>query len=269
MPRLISFFLLLLTFCGLTNMPPIAVNAQTPPAHHIYLPLVRTPAPDLSGQWLGYLIQPGKSFAFSLDLQQSGSSIQGSSQAETDDFYAVWSLEGSIDGAQLSLTELDILEAEEPPGWRWCIKDMQLQFAVDMGVPTLTGTWAESGCNAGELYLQAATGPFPTMQGMWEGTISQGDTNYTMQLEVDQDTAFVWGDALITRGNDTGVLAFSGYVAGSHVQLEDQFVRETTGLNWCLKTMVLRYKGNTLTGFWTAPGCLPGTLSLTKRMKLP
>lgn len=270
MRKLLLFCLLLLLGVSVSGLALGPAKAQTADLNRVYLPLVTRAAPDVSGEWLGYLVQPGTSFQFELTLTQSGGIVQGTSTAREGAYFASWSLTGVVGDATLTLQEQSILTANSRPGWRWCIKQMNLDFARALDdTPALSGPWSDPGCNAGRLYLQPKARPFPTMSGIWRGTITQGDTVYSLELELTQDRSTFQGFAYISRGDDAGVLSLVGNVAGQNLQIEEQEVLGTTGLNWCIKTMVMTYRmsdqGPLIEGSWTAPGCVPGNLSLTRQ----
>lgn len=262
--------LLLLVVTVLVGPNLLPAEARTTAQHRVFLPLVSRAAPDINGEWLGYLIQPGKSFQFELSLTQRGGTVQGTSTARDGVYFATWSLTGLLGDTTLTLNEQSITNSNSRPGWRWCIKQMNLDYTrVLDNTPSLSGMWSDPGCNAGRLYLQPKSRPYPQMSGIWQGIITQGDDIYSLELELVQDGSTFQGNAFISRGDDAGLLSLVGHVAGQHLQIEEQEVLGTTGLNWCIKTMVLTYRiseqGPLIEGSWTAPLCTPGEVSLLRR----
>lgn len=255
---------LILSICLLYS-----AQAQNTTQNKIYLPLLLNGSPSATGNWTGYLLQPGKSFEFDLNLTQSGSVIQGTSTARDGDYFAVWNLSGTSNGNSIVLNEIDIIDDNTRPGWRWCIKEMVLSYSSAFGVPMLNGDWNDPGCNSGQLYLQPKSGPFLPINGTWTGTISQGATEYLLELSIQQNNSLLQGTANIRRNNDFGRLSLIGYVAGSNIRIEERAILETSGRIWCIKTMKITYKVinqvPTIEGSWTAPGCSPGNLTLTRR----
>lgn len=112
------------------------------------------------GKWTGQLLQPKTSgntqFDYTMNLTESGSSISGTAHISVlnqAQYYADFTVTGTVTGAQLTYTELKIT-GQVPPntGGSWCLK--QGIVTLSNGGNTLSGSWTSpSGCAPGTLSL--------------------------------------------------------------------------------------------------------------------
>jgi|WetSurMetagenome_2_1015567.scaffolds.fasta_scaffold119925_2 hypothetical protein len=114
---------------------------------------------DLSGHWVGRLYQYGQSFSsvntfsYALDLEQIGSEVEGTSRIESDSYYAVMELSGSLSNGVLSFTETSILDNEIPPEWYYILKEPTLNY-INASPKILEGTWISNEGYPGSIFLQ-------------------------------------------------------------------------------------------------------------------
>jgi hypothetical protein len=118
------------------------------------------PLTGVSGTWNGTLSQPNgpvyKNFTYSMNLQQSGSSVTGSARISLvgqPQYYGQFSVSGTVNGAAFSFSELQITAQVSPPsGSYWCLKQGTLTLSGDG--KTLSGSWSStSGCAPGTIAL--------------------------------------------------------------------------------------------------------------------
>lgn len=113
--------------------------------------------------------------------------------------------------------------------------------------------------------------------GTWTGTITQPNGPladvFTFTLVLTQSGATLTGRSRVEMRTGTpryfAEFAVAGNVTGDRVDIaEGGVVTELSppGGAWCMKTHVLTVDASrrTLTGNWTAPGCLPGQVQVSR-----
>jgi hypothetical protein len=103
---------------------------------------------DISGKWNGTLLQGSTVFPYSLDIYGLDTSISGTSRIGEGEYYAIMDLSGSISNNILSLRETNFVEHHHGSGWRYILKNVNLNINQDNPYQ-LNGTWncAEPDCN--------------------------------------------------------------------------------------------------------------------------
>jgi hypothetical protein len=119
-----------------------------------------SPQTGVAGRWTGQLLQPktggNTQFDYSLNLTTTGTAVSGTSHISVlnqPQFYADFTVTGTVSGSQLDFTEVAIT-AQVPPntGGSWCIKRGTLTLGGDG--KTLSGAWSSAGgCAPGTIAL--------------------------------------------------------------------------------------------------------------------
>jgi len=120
-----------------------------------------------------------------------------------------------------------------------------------------------------------------TVSGPWSGTLQQNppafasDYGYGMNLTENTGGAVSGTSriAIIGQPQYYAVFSLTGQVSGSAFSFQETGIISQTpppGGFWCLKsgTLSLSPNGGSLSGSWQAPGCSPGTLTLTNPANL-
>lgn len=108
------------------------------------------PPSDFEGIWAGRMIQPDgprglDGYTQFLQLEVQDTRVYGMSRIEIPDssFYGDMSVEGSIRGDTLFLTETAIISQHARDGHFWCLK--QASLILDRERMTLSGAWVPNG----------------------------------------------------------------------------------------------------------------------------
>lgn len=212
---------------------------------------------SLSGEWEGYITQEGKAdtFIYTVQLQQSGQGISGSSFSSTQDGqqYAHFSLTGYWDGQQLILQEVEQTAPESP---KWCVKYATLKQRSLGGRLELSGRWRADGCTPGDMLLRRMKAGQPTAQapksqpsltGKWSGSLSQSDRDYGFYIEFD----------LVGQGEGQSYIVSEDNGGSAHIRLDYEYQAANGQLHfqesavvqkedprwpWCIKSGTLRYR---------------------------
>lgn len=113
------------------------------------------------------------------------------------------------------------------------------------------------------------------LAGTWNGTLYQEQgglaRSYGFSINItEQSGSQISGTTRITfpGSNAYGVMSFSGTITGNLATLRESRIIEQIpppGGYWCIKTMRLTYDGSAgLAGPWTAGGCAPGTIQVSR-----
>lgn len=110
------------------------------------------------------------------------------------------------------------------------------------------------------------------ISGKWRGTLSQqtGGQGFIYEIDIEQNGAAVSGQARSrsTDGTLSATFELSGKWDGQLLQLQEFRQLQPAAPKWCLKFMNLTFSVGVseaqLSGPWTAKGCDPGTLTLTR-----
>lgn len=112
---------------------------------------------NLVGKWTGTLTQPNSTYTFSLDVQQDGQGVKGTSRIEnaSNPAYAgfgVMQFSGTISQGKFHFAETAISQEQHVgSNTRWCLKKGDLTLNGD---GSLSGSWNDPGCNAGSVSLK-------------------------------------------------------------------------------------------------------------------
>lgn len=112
---------------------------------------------NLVGKWTGTLTQPNSTYTFSLDVQQDGQGVKGTSRIEnaSNPAYAgfgVMQFSGTISQGKVHFAETAISQEQHVgSNTRWCLKKGDLTLNGD---GSLSGSWNDPGCNAGSVSLK-------------------------------------------------------------------------------------------------------------------
>ena len=118
------------------------------------------PETGVGGKWSGQLLQPktggNTQFDYSMTLTQSGTTVSGTAHISVLDlpqYYADFSVTGTVTGSVLDFTEVSITKQVPPnTGGSWCLKRGTLTLSGDG--KTLSGSWTSpSGCAPGTVSL--------------------------------------------------------------------------------------------------------------------
>lgn len=157
MSRIIASITLLLSIIilGLSTPSLVSPASALQGNNLVYLPVVFGAVLDINGTWSGTLSQADTTFPFEMSLNQTGTSVAGTSTIRNNTAYATMSLTGTISGNTFQFQEVKIINTSGPPfpGGRWCIKSGTLTYTV-VGSPLLRGPWSEPSCNSGQIVLQ-------------------------------------------------------------------------------------------------------------------
>ena len=100
---------------------------------------------NISGTWEGVLDQRyGKYFdkyKITLQIEQVGDQIKGTSYIAVADIYAEMAFEGTYKDDVLVFQENRIIRENIPEDLSWCIKQASLQIEIDNGVFLMVGPW--------------------------------------------------------------------------------------------------------------------------------
>lgn len=119
------------------------------------------PQIDVTGTWTGHVTGVGETldnpqFSYQLSLIQDGFQVGGIARtrflADSTRFGAM-RLEGTVDGFTLRFEELEILEELPPDNLAWCLKVVALRFGEVDNEHVLQGSWSDSGCNQGLIWV--------------------------------------------------------------------------------------------------------------------
>lgn len=123
----------------------------------------------------------------------------------------------------------------------------------------------------------SSTATTPAVSGTWTGTALQpnnpGGERFEYSAVLVQSGSTVSGTATTERtvGGQRYYVrhSVSGSVTGMGVEIRETGILEqrvAAGVFWCSKTaaLTLGTSRQTMSGSWTAPGCLPGTIALSK-----
>lgn len=249
-------------------------------------------AQDFSGQWQGFLVQPGKTdtFYYQLDIQQNGTSLNGTAYSRSADGKAFgrFDVTGVWDGQQLVLQEI---VQTEPKNGGWCLKYILLQYDQKNDTAQLFGDWKADKCSPGKIYLQRQglikgtnieiEEPF-RWAGRWTGQLSQSDRDYGFFYELNLENPAGGQSNIVSEDNGGSALhdlqwAFDA--KDSIVTLQEIAVVSKTDpkWKWCIKTAKLRLSRNAnvymlegdwqgyLEGYSPQTGkCAPGKMYLEK-----
>jgi hypothetical protein len=133
---------------------------------------------------------------------------------------------------------------------------------------------------AGAVACGRSTAPDASANGFtatWTGLLLQpktsGNTQFDYSMTLTQSGAAVTGTAHASVLNQPQLFVnytVSGTVSGSVLTFRELTITSQVppmpGASWCIKegTLTLSGDGKTLAGPWTAGGCAPGTMSLTR-----
>lgn len=152
-------------------------------------------AQDLSGFWVGTVMQNGRPnvYSYQLDLQQEGNTLTGKAVSVTEDGSAKseFSVTGIWQGGRLILQELSQVTTPKSSGW--CLKYVTLLLGTTgEGIWTLKGDWIADNCSPGTMrlvkeseatQLDAGDDVF-VPEGIWTGHLSQTDRAYEFYYEL-------------------------------------------------------------------------------------
>lgn len=226
---------------------------------------------NVTGEWTGFLVQPDRIFSFEVSLSQQGSSIVGTSTIRRiDGYYAIMNLQGSVSDDIVHIEETEIIESTSSSGWRWCLKIMDLSLKEEYSALVLEGEWHDPGCNAGTLKLQRSINPSISVNGSWEGLLTQPGMSFPFELALIQQSAKLNGTSTIVSGSSYATMELVGFVAGGSLVIQETKIidQSSGGLNWCIKTIQLTYNEDgtleEMDGTWKDPGCNSGTVTLQR-----
>jgi hypothetical protein len=245
-------------------------------------------AQNLSGFWVGTVMQNGRPnvFSYQLDIQQQGTTLTGKAVSITQDGSAMaeFSVAGTWEGGgKLILQELVQLS---PKGGGWCLKYATLRLGTTgEGIWVLQGGWIADNCSPGTMRLvkesesnQLDLGEDTFVpEGLWTGHLSQTDRAYEFYYELNLQ-AEGKGYAKIMSEENGGsarhLLKWHLNENRDSLIVEEQGVLEKTDPNWrwCIKKLALGldqdYNRFGFTGTWAgrldatetqkAGACAPG-----------
>lgn len=251
-------------------------------------------AQNLSGFWVGTVMQNGRPnvFSYQLDLQQEGTTLTGKAVSITQDGSATaeFSIAGTWEGGgKLILQELTQLS---PKGGGWCLKYASLRLGTTGdGVWVLQGGWLADNCSPGTMrlvkesdsnQLDAGADVFAP-EGIWTGHLSQTDRAYEFYYELELKEGGTGYSKIMSEengGSARQMLKWRLNEARDSLIVEEQGVVEKTDPNWrwCIKKLKMRLDEDIthfgFTGVWEgrldatetqkAGACAPGKLYLEK-----
>jgi len=113
-------------------------------------------AGNVSGNWVGTLTQSTNTFAYRMQLAQTGSQVTGTAHIERAlqaQYFADFAVSGSVDAnGAFRFQELRITAQNPPPGASWCVKSGTLQYSTTQQ-RRLMGNWTAPGCVPGTIDL--------------------------------------------------------------------------------------------------------------------
>ncbi|WP_373551707.1 hypothetical protein [Haliscomenobacter sp.] len=251
-------------------------------------------AQNLSGFWVGTVMQNGRPnvFSYQLDLQQEGTTLTGKAISITQDgtASAEFSIAGTWEGGgKLVLQELTQVT---PKGGGWCLKYASLRLGTTGdGIWVLQGGWLSDNCSPGTMRLvkeadsnQLDVGADTFVpEGIWTGELSQTDRSYEFYYELELKEGGK-GFAKIMSEENGGfarqLLSWKLNENRDSLIIEEQGVIEKTDPNWrwCIKKLQLRLDEDVnrfgFHGVWEgrmdatetqkAGACAPGKVYLEK-----
>ena len=141
--RLTLLLCLLLIYlpCGQAQQ---ALDLTKPSLHQ--RPRPYTPPVDLNGTWVGELYQDAggiaETFELSMQLQQIGITIKGTSYVRFGDIWAEMEFSGfQAENGSWKITESKVVRAEKPKDLSWCMKSYELRLGYTSKGIVLSGPW--------------------------------------------------------------------------------------------------------------------------------
>ncbi|HOY18772.1 MAG TPA: hypothetical protein PLC89_15830 [Haliscomenobacter sp.] len=251
-------------------------------------------AQNLSGFWVGTVMQNGRPnvFSYQLDLQQEGTTLTGKAVSITQDGSATaeFSIAGTWEGGgQLILQELVQVT---PKGGGWCLKYASLRLGTTGdGVWVLQGGWLADNCSPGTMRLvkesdanQLDVGEDVFVpEGIWTGHLSQTDRAYEFYYELNLQPEGKGFSKIMSEengGSARHLLTWKLNENRDSLIVEEQGVLEKTDPNWrwCIKKLAFGldedFNRFGYTGTWAgridatetqkAGACAPGKVYVEK-----
>jgi hypothetical protein len=171
--------------------------------------------PSAAGHWAGTLQQPGgpwQSYNLSLDLTQSGATVQGTRDVSVvgDPLdFGVMEVTGTVSGNEVIVADTKIVSQNLPPGYSWLLSTLEFPIPATVPSPSVAGTWA-SGLWAGTIQLQHTSDPDIPQPEVQVQSVSW--------LPLDQRSAGHAGQAAITvnwTANSTASVTLKVYQAST------------------------------------------------------
>lgn len=213
-------------------------------------------AQNLSGFWVGTVMQNGRPnvFSYQLDLQQEGSTLTGKAISITQDGTATaeFSIAGTWEGGgKLVLQELAQVT---PKGGGWCLKYASLRLGTTGdGIWVLQGGWLADNCSPGTMRLvkesdsnQLDVGADAFVpEGIWTGELSQTDRSYEFYYELELKEGGTGIAKIMSEENGGSARHLLNWKLNENrdsLIIEEQGVIEKTDPNWrwCIKKLKLR-----------------------------
>lgn len=251
-------------------------------------------AQNLSGFWVGTVMQNGRPnvFSYQLDLQQEGTTLTGKAVSITQDGTATaeFSIAGTWEGGgKLVLQELAQVT---PKGGGWCLKYASLRLGTTGdGIWVLQGGWLADNCSPGTMRLvkeadsnQLDVGADTFVpEGIWTGELSQTDRSYEFYYELELKEGGKGFAKIMSEENGGFARQLLNWKLNENrdsLIIEEQGVIEKTDPNWrwCIKKLKLRLDEDVnrfgFHGVWEgrmdatetqkAGACAPGKVYLEK-----
>ncbi|MDX2070074.1 MAG: hypothetical protein SFV55_16725 [Haliscomenobacter sp.] len=251
-------------------------------------------AQNLSGFWVGTVMQNGRPnvFSYQLDLQQEGTTLTGKAISITQDGTATaeFSIAGTWEGGgKLVLQELAQVT---PKGGGWCLKYANLRLGTTGdGIWVLQGGWLADNCSPGTMRLvkesdsnQLDVGADTFVpEGIWTGELSQTDRSYEFYYELELKEGGKGFAKIMSEengGSARQLLNWKLNESRDSLIIEEQGVIEKTDPDWrwCIKKLKLRLDEDVnrfgFHGVWEgrmdatetqkAGACAPGKVYLEK-----
>lgn len=251
-------------------------------------------AQNLSGFWVGTVMQNGRPnvFSYQLDLQQEGTTLTGKAISITQDGTATaeFSIAGTWEGGgKLVLQELAQVT---PKGGGWCLKYASLRLGTTGdGIWVLQGGWLADNCSPGTMRLvkesdsnQLDVGADTFVpEGIWTGELSQTDRSYEFYYELELKEGGKGFAKIMSEENGGFARQLLNWKLNENrdsLIIEEQGVIEKTDPNWrwCIKKLKLRLDEDVnrfgFHGVWEgrmdatetqkAGACAPGKVYLEK-----
>jgi hypothetical protein len=213
-------------------------------------------AQNLSGFWVGTVMQNGRPnvFSYQLDLQQEGTTLTGKAISITQDGTATaeFSIAGTWEGGgKLVLQELAQVT---PKDGGWCLKYASLRLGTTGdGIWVLQGGWLADNCSPGTMRLvkeadsnQLDVGADTFVpEGIWTGELSQTDRSYEFYYELELKEGGKGFAKIMSEENGGFARQLLNWKLNENrdsLIIEEQGVIEKTDPNWrwCIKTLKLR-----------------------------
>lgn len=121
---------------------------------------------DISGTWVGELFQDAggiaDKFGFSMEIQQIGRAIKGTTYVRLDDIWAEMDFSGYLlPNGSWKILERGVVRSQKPIELSWCMKRFELALDYTAAGLLLTGPWwgdSEFGpCIPGSVRLRKKT----------------------------------------------------------------------------------------------------------------